>query len=154
MTDTLDHVLAAQPFFTGMTAAHLERLASVARPVTVETGRKVFHEGDVADACYLILEGDLALEMDIPGRGPHVLQTLHPGDMLGWSWLVAPYRYAYDAQALTDVKAIRFDAVALRAQKVADPAFGYELMQRFAEVLVRRMQAARLQLLDVYGNAH
>jgi CRP-like cAMP-binding protein len=154
MTATLDQVLAAQSFFAGMLPEHLETLASVAQPVTVATGRKVFHEGDVADACYLIIEGDLALEMDIPGRGAHVLQTLHSGDMLGWSWLVSPYRYAYDAQVLTDVKAIRFDAVALRAQKEADPAFGYELMQRFAEVLVRRMQAARLQLLDVYGNAH
>jgi CRP-like cAMP-binding protein len=154
MTTTLDQVLGAQAFFAGLSDAHLAMLASVATPVSVATGRKVFHEGDVADACYLILEGDIALEMDVPGRGPHVLQTLHAGDMLGWSWLVSPFRYAYDAQALTDVKAIRFDAVALRAKKDADTEFGLELMKRFAEVLVRRMQAARLQLLDVYGNAH
>ena len=154
MTTTLDQVLGAQAFFAGLDDEHLATLASLAEPVAVATGRKVFHEGDVADACYLVLEGDIALEMDIPGRGPHVLQTLHAGDMLGWSWLVTPYRYAYDAQALTEVKAIRFDAVGLRAKKEADTAFGYELMQRFAEVLVRRMQAARLQLLDVYGNAH
>ena len=154
MTTTLDEVLGAQAFFAGLSEEHLATLASVARPVTVATGRKAFHEGEVADACYLILEGDIALEMDIPGRGPHVLQTLHAGDMLGWSWLVPPYRYAYDAQALTDVRAVRFDAVALRAKKEADASFGLELMKRFAEVLVRRMQAARLQLLDVYGNAH
>ena len=154
MTTTIDQVLAAQPFFTGLSEDHIATLASVARPVTAATGRKLFHEGDLADACYLIVEGDIALEMDVPGRGPHVLQTLHAGDMVGWSWLVPPYRYVYDAQALTDVKAIRFDAVALRAEKVADASFGLELMNRFAEVLVRRMQAARLQLLDVYGNAH
>ena len=154
MTMTVDEVLGAQAFFMGMADEHLATLASVAAPVTVATGRKIFHEGDVADACYLLLEGDVALEMDVPGRGAHVLQTLHAGDMLGWSWLVSPYRYAYDAQALTDVTALSFDAVELRAKKSADPAFGYELMQRFAEVLVRRMQAARLQLLDVYGNAH
>ena len=154
MTTTLEEVLGAQAFFAGMEQDHLATMASVAQPVTVATGRKVFHEGDVADACFLILEGDVALEMDVPGRGPHVLQTLHAGDMLGWSWLVPPYRYAYDAQALTDMKALSFDAVALRASKEADTDFGYQLMQRFAEVLVRRMQAARLQLLDIYGNAH
>ena len=154
MTKTLDQVLGAQAFFAGLSDAHLEALASVAEPVEVATGRTLFHEGDVADACFLILEGDIALEMVVSGRGPHVLQTLHAGDMLGWSWLVPPYRYAYDAQALTEVKAVRFDAVALRSKKAADATFGLELMNRFAEVLVRRMQAARLQLLDVYGNAY
>jgi CRP-like cAMP-binding protein len=154
MTTTLEQVLGAQAFFDGLSGEYIATLASVAEPVEVSIGRKLFHEGDVADACFLILEGDIALEMDVPGRGAHVVQTLHPGDMLGWSWLIAPYRYAYDAQALTGVKAIRFDAVALRAKKEADVGFGFEVMQRFAEVLVRRMQAARLQLLDVYGHSH
>ena len=152
MNESLVAMLGEQRFFYGMGTEHLTTLASVAAPVSYVAGARVFDEGEPAEACFLILEGDIALELEMPGRGQHVVQTLHAGDMLGWSWLLSPYRYAFDAQTLTATRAIRFDAVALRDAKQADPAFGYELMQRFAEVLVRRMQAARLQLLDLYGS--
>ena len=151
MNESLVSVLGEQRFFYGMGDEHLAKLAEVASPVSFSAGSGIFHEGDDADACYLVLEGDIALELTLPGRGHHVIQTLHSGDMLGWSWLLSPYRYAFDAQALSEVRAVRFDAEALRRVKKADPVFGYELMSRFAEVLVRRMQAARLQLLDLYG---
>lgn len=148
----LESMLGSQSFFYGMEADHLATLAHVASPVDFAPGEVIFREGGDADACYLILEGDVGLEMMVPGRGPHVIQTLHSGEILGWSWLFRPYRWVYDAQALTPTKAVRFDAPALRRAKGEDCAFGYELMTRFTEVLASRMQAARLQLLDLYGS--
>ena len=146
-------LLGDHPFFYGMSEEHLQVVVDCASPVDFEQGETIFHEGREANSCFLILEGDIALEIDPPGKGKHVIQTLHNGDILGWSWLFPPYRWTFDAQALSETRAIRFDAADLRAAKEADPAFGYDLLTRFTEVLVRRMQAARLQLMDVYAAA-
>lgn len=148
----VETLLGELPFFYGMEDAHLATIAETATAVDFVGGSTIFEEGGEADSCYLLLEGDVALELIAPGRGPHVVQTLHSGDVLGWSWLFPPYRWLFDAQALTDTRAVRFDAPALRAAKDTDPALGYDLLSRFAEVIVARMQAARIQLMDIYGS--
>ncbi len=153
MTTDLEATLAGHPFFYDMEPEHVAALAAVATPARFGVGKQIIKQGEVADACYLVLDGDAALEIVIPGKGPQVIQTLHAGDIIGWSWLFAPYEWSFDAQALTPVRAIRFDAPALREAKAADPLLNAELMERFAEVLVMRLQAARLQLMDLYGNS-
>lgn len=151
MSEVLE-VLGQHPFFYGMSEDHLRKMAACASAVEFVSGQTIFHEGAPADVCYLILDGDVALELTAPGRGPHVIQTLHAGDILGWSWLFPPFKWSFDAQSLVQTSAIRFDAAELRAAKEADLAFGYDLLKRFAEVMVRRLQAARLQLLDIYAD--
>lgn len=146
-------LLTAHPFFGGMSTPAIQVLARCASEVEFAAGSRIFKEGDPADACFLLTAGNVALEIVVPGRGPHVVETLHSGEILGWSWLFPPYRWTFDAQALTATSAIRFDAEALRAAKAADKELGYELMTRFAQVLVDRLQATRLQLLDIYGTA-
>lgn len=153
MTTDLTARLAERPFFAGMSERSLAVLAGCASETDFAAGSTIFREGDAAEACFLITGGDVALEIVVPGRGPHVVETLHAGEVLGWSWLFPPYRWTFDAQALTATTALRFDALALRSAKASDTEFGYELMQRFARVLVDRLQATRLQLLDIYGTA-
>lgn len=146
--------LRNHPFLAGMSEAHLARISGccVADVRTFPAGATIFHQGEAADACYLLEAGDVALQVFRPAGGPHTLQTLHGGDVLGWSWLFAPYRWSFDASAVTPVRAIALDAVRLREAKAGDCEFGYELMRRFAQVVVDRLQATRLQLLDVYAS--
>ncbi|RPI26367.1 MAG: cyclic nucleotide-binding domain-containing protein [Actinobacteria bacterium] len=148
---TLAEILGTHPFFFGMRPEHLDIIARCATPADFGTGKTIFTAGDEADACYLLLDGDVALELVAPGQGPHVIETLHSGEIFGWSWLVEPYRWMFDAQALTEVRAIRFDAKCLWAAKEADPQLGFDLLRRFVAVIVDRMQAARMQLMDIYG---
>lgn len=143
--------VAGSSFFEGMAPHHLDAIQAVATEVAFAAGSTIFREGGEAALWYLLTDGVVTLEVDIPGRGPHILQTLHEGDVLGWSWLFPPYRWSFDAFARTDVAALSFDGARLREAKQLDPMLGYDLMQRFAQVLVQRMQAARLQLLDIYG---
>ena len=82
-----------------------------------------------------------------------MIETLHAGDPVGWSWLFAPYRWQLDARALEPCELIGFDGACLRGKCEADHELGYQLMRRFAANLVDRLQATRLQLLDVYGHA-
>lgn len=145
--------IAESSFFEGMAPHHLDAIQAVTTEVAFPAGVTIFREGGEASVWYLLTDGVVTLEIDVPGRGPHILQTLHEGDVLGWSWLFAPYRWSFDAFARTDVAALEFDGARLREAKRHDPILGYDLMQRFAQVLVQRMQAARLQLLDIYGTA-
>lgn len=88
----------------------------------------------------------------MPGRGAVTFQTLNPGDVVGVSWLVAPYHWSYDAHAVELVRAISLDAKCLRGKCDKDHDLGYELMTRFVPMLAQRLHATRLQVLDVYGS--
>jgi CRP-like cAMP-binding protein len=114
-------------------------------------GQYIAREGQEANEFYAVRAGMVTLEMFVPGRGPVTLHTLGQGEVLGWSWIFPPYRWLFDARALDLTRAVMFDALCLRNKCEQDPAMGYDFMKRFAQVAVARLDAARLQLLDVYG---
>jgi len=151
MIDTSEYVLGDQAFLKGLPAAHLLAIAECAHPVTFASGEYVFHEGDPANHFYIITYGQVSLELYVPGRGSHVIQTVEKDEVLGWSWLFPPYRWHFDGRALTMIRAIDFNGLCLRGKCDADHDLGYALMQRFAQTMMTRLQATRLQLLDVYG---
>ena len=148
---TLETFLAQHPFFAGMAPHQLQWLAACASNVRFEAGTYLFHEGDAANHFYAIRQGQVALEIVAPGFEPITIETLEQGDILGWSWLVPPYTKQFDARAVDHVVALAFDAACFRAKCEQDPALGYELLKRFARLIGQRLQATRLQLLDVYG---
>jgi CRP/FNR family transcriptional regulator, cyclic AMP receptor protein len=148
----LDALIADVPLFAGLDGAELELLAGCASNVRFEPGASIFLEGEPADAFYVIRHGRVALEAHLPARGALTIETLEPGEVLGWSWLFPPYRWHFDARALSLVRATSFDGACLRGKCADDPALGYDLMQRFAQVMMERLQATRLRLLDVYGD--
>jgi CRP/FNR family cyclic AMP-dependent transcriptional regulator len=115
-------------------------------------GDMLLREGERAERFFVLREGRVALEIAAPGGSPLVIDTLADGDVLGLSWLFEPYRWQFDARALDPVHAVAFDAASLRGRCETDHELGYELMRRFGASMLRRLQATRLQLLDVYGH--
>jgi CRP/FNR family cyclic AMP-dependent transcriptional regulator len=131
----------------------LDRLAATcATERRAEADEVLCREGQPANEFFEIRGGVVALEIVVPGREALLIETLHDGDLLGWSWLYEPHRWQFDARATAPCDLRVFDGACVRAACDADPALGYEFMQRFAAVMVERLQATRLQLLDVYGN--
>ena len=149
---TLELVLRDIPLFEGLDDAQLELLAGCAGNVRFHPGQVVFREGDPADRFFVIRHGGVAIETFVPARGGVTIETVEAGEVLGWSWLFAPYRSHFDARALTVVRATAFDGACLREKCESDPVLGYALMSRFAQVLIERLQWLRLRLLDVYGD--
>ena len=147
----LDTVLAEVPLLEGMAGEHLELLAGCASNVRFEAGELIFREGDEASTFWVIRGGTVVLEAFSPARGGLTIETIEAGDVLGWSWLFPPYRWHFDARALSQVRATAIDGACLRGKCDADPALGYDLMRRFAQVMIERLQWTRLRLLDVYG---
>ena len=151
-TQAIEQMLTNQPFLQGIPPAKLAAIAECAHPVTFRADEYLFHEGAPANHFYIITHGKVALEVHMPGRGAQTIQTVSDNEVLGWSWLFAPYRWHFDARALTLVRATAFDGACLRGKCEGDPRLGYELMSRFAQVVIERLQWTRLRLLDVYGD--
>jgi CRP/FNR family cyclic AMP-dependent transcriptional regulator len=150
ITTTYD-LLAGHPFLAGMDADQLTRLAVWGHRSVFHAGARVFDEGGHADRFWLIRDGHVSLDTHLPGHGDVVVDTLGPGTVLGWSWLFPPYRWHYGATAIEPTLTVVLDGHGVRRLCEEDPAIGYELHRRFMTVVVNRLQATRVRLLDLYG---
>jgi CRP-like cAMP-binding protein len=147
----IEELLGDVPALQALAPEHRDTLAGCACNQVFERGARIMRQGDPADAFYVIREGRVALETVVPTRGAVILQTLEDGDLLGWSWLVPPYRTAFDARSMGTTHAIAFDGACLRGKCEADPALGYDLLKLLSGVFVERLQDTRLRLLDLYA---
>lgn len=149
---TIADLLSEHRFFADLDAADRDVLAGCGRNVAVEAGTVMMREGQHADVFWAIRSGRVRVGITHPTRGLLDLETLEDGDILGWSWLLPPHRWHFDAVTDSPVHAVAFDATCLRAKCQLDPRLGFALVQRFARVLDERLVAARLRLLDLYGD--
>lgn len=141
-------LVAQQAFFKGLNPRHLQLLTDSALQMQFEPGQSIFEEKSPANRFYLILEGKVVLESEVADHGMIPLQTLGPGDELGWSWLFPPYYLHSSARALEVTRTIFFYGTRLREQCEQDHDLGYELMKRTAEVMIRRLYATQRRLIE------
>jgi CRP/FNR family cyclic AMP-dependent transcriptional regulator len=151
MTHSLEPVIREHPFFMDMPEKHLEFITGCAKNVQFAAGQVIFREGDPAHEFYFVREGLVAVELLIPNRGTTTIQTVAEGEILGWSWVSPPYQWHFGARTVQRTRALVFDAKCLRAKCEEDHDLGYELLNRFVSVISARLDATRLQLLDMYG---
>jgi len=149
---TLAEYLPEHPFFAGLDATAMDLMIGCAQNVHFREGATLFRTGAPADTFYVIRHGRVALEVHDPRHQAMVVATLGDGEVAGWSWLVPPYRWMFDARAVSEVSAVAFDGACLRGKCDQDPVLGYALMQRVAHVMYDRLQDARMRLLDMYGD--
>lgn len=137
------------PLIEELEPRHIEKLSEMATEVEFDEGEIIFREGGECDQFYLLLSGRVALEILIPGR-PVRVQTLTMGDELGWSSVLMREGRHFQARCAEPVRALCFDGTQLLEECKRDPAFGMALMHRLLAVVAGRLQATRLQLLDVF----
>jgi len=143
-------LISSHPFLDGISSQALERLARTGRWVSFPADARVFAEGGPARTFWLLIDGHVALDTRVPGRGAVVVESLGPGAVLGWSWLFPPHQWHFGATAREVTTAVEFDGEEVRRLCDADPALGYELIRRFMRVVVDRLQSTRVRLLDLY----
>jgi len=144
-------LLGEHPLFSDFHPDLLELMAGCGHNVHFPAGTGILKEGDAANEFYLLRSGKVSLGIAVPHRGSVVIETLGPSEVLGVSWPFPPYRWAFDSTAVDETSAIAMDAACLRAKCDEDPVLGYQVFSRFAQLMRDRLQATRLQLLDVYG---
>lgn len=148
--ETLERVLSAHPFFSGLPESDLQTLVGCARQVRYSAGEFAFRMGEPANTFYLIRHGRVALQLYTVERGGITIETVGDNEPLGWSWLVPPYRWALDGLVVQPMLALSFDAQCLRGKFETDHNLGYEMYRRFMPVIAQRLHATRLQALDVH----
>ncbi|MCS6784979.1 MAG: cyclic nucleotide-binding domain-containing protein [Candidatus Caldarchaeum sp.] len=146
-------LLKDHPFTKGFPEEKVNALASIASLSRFTAGQKIFEENDVHRKLYLIVYGMVALYFYVPGRGEFRFETLGPGEVLGWSSLVPPYRKTAGATVVENTLAISFDSEKILRMIEEDKSFGCEIYKKIVEIVGDRLKAARLRLLDVYGKA-
>lgn len=145
---TLEPILKAHPFFKDMPPAFMQLLVGCAANERFEPGQYITRAGEDANKFYIIREGRVAIEVQPPGRGAIIIETLADGDVLGWSWLFEPHKWNLDAHPLEMVRVISLDGACLRKKMASDHDFGYEMFNRFAKLMLGRIKSLRNQLID------
>ncbi|MBN1440571.1 MAG: Crp/Fnr family transcriptional regulator [Anaerolineales bacterium] len=146
-------MLCSLPIFSDLDDQHVGVIAGVSTIRPMQDDEVVFREGDPRDCLYIVLEGRVALEMNVPGRGRLRILTVEPQEVLGWSGVAeAAPRRTMTARAVADGKLLAIDSGKLRAACEADPALGYAVMHHVVNVIAGRLLATRLQLLDMFSN--
>jgi CRP-like cAMP-binding protein len=148
---TIEDLLGESATLAGLDPEHRATIAGCATLTVCSPGDVLMREGSPADTFYVLREGAVALETVIPGRGRVTIETLHGGEVLGWSWIIPPYRTAFDARALERTRAIAFDGACLRGRCETDPGLGFALLKVMAGVLSQRLTHTRMRLLDLYA---
>lgn len=149
--ETLERIIAEHPFFAGLDNGFTRLMVSCASNVRFKAGEYILREGDPANTFYLIREGKVAVELFAPQHKPIIVSTLGVGEILGWSWLLPPFQWKFNARAVEDTRVIALDGKCLRSKCEENHDLGYEVLKRFAQIIERRLEATRLQLLDVYA---
>lgn len=147
-----DIALSDHAFLSDLEEGHLEVVSTcVVGRSSWKPGELILLRGGDADVCHLLFDGTVAIEIRSPGTAPRTIQTLHSGDVLGWSWLFEPRLWTFDARAVSETTALTLDTTLLREAIDAHPEFGIQFITRMAKAIVTRLKATRLQVLDVYN---
>jgi CRP-like cAMP-binding protein len=141
-----EQILRDHPFLQDLAPDYLQFMAEYASKIRFEAGQYILREGEAANHLYLINYGKVALGSFIPGRGFTTIDTLDDGKVLGWSWLIPPYHWHFDALTIIPTLVVALDGQRLRDRCEADHDFGYELLKRLALIVGQRLRATRLRL--------
>jgi CRP-like cAMP-binding protein len=151
MMEVTASVLAGQRILRGLRAEQLDALAATASEVMFPAGQRIFADGGYVGSFWLIESGHVALDVQVPGESPEVIGTVGIGGLLGWSWLLPPYQWAFGAVCVTEVRAIEFRAAAVRDRCAVDTDLGHELTRLMFQVVGRRLQDIRDRLIARSG---
>ena len=138
------------PLLRGFTHDQLTLLADCALPAQFKAGQIIFREGEKAKLFYLIEKGKVVLESKAEFGEPVVIDTIGAGDLLGWSWMMPPYKWHFTARAVEPTEAIYFAGTILRDYCERDHSLGFELHKRLSAVMMKRLQAARRKMLAMH----
>jgi CRP/FNR family cyclic AMP-dependent transcriptional regulator len=150
--EEIREILSNHSFFKDLTPDQLTSIAEHSRRLNFSTGDFLMREDEPGNCFFMILYGQVAVEVFSPERGPIIVSTLGEGDILGYCWLIPPYQCRFDVRATELTRTICVDGVELRKICEENHEIGYELLKRTSQMMSKLLEATRVQVLDVYGD--
>ncbi len=147
----IQKTLAENPFFSQLDDDAVAFLVNHARERKIGQGEVIFRQGEHADKFYLVRSGRITVE--IPAvYGPSLeIQNLGAGEVLGWSWLIDPYKWDFQARVEEDTDLLEFDGAAVLENCEKNHNFGYEILKQFTELMSERLTGARRRMMDTFS---
>jgi CRP-like cAMP-binding protein len=139
---SIENYLSTHAFFSELDSDFIEFLSDSAAELSIQHGDVLFKQGERADKFYLLRNGQVSVQ---------VPALVGEDQILGWSWLIPPYKWSFLARAVEDSELLEFDGSAILAHCEEDPKFGYELFKRFASLMSERLDAARQKMMDQWN---
>ena len=149
----IQQFLASQDLFSDLAEAHLSFLAANAAEESFDAARLLARQGEHADRFLLVLEGELVVEVPALSGPKLEIARLGPGQVFGWSWLIEPYKWHFNARSVGPARLLDFDGTAILRHCEEDPAFGYALFKRFSSLMAKRLEAAQRKMMDEWSPA-
>mgnify|MGYP001094013298 CR=1 FL=1 len=140
--------LREHPVFQRLSQIYLNQLAEHMEVVNLDAANTLFTEGESAENFYIVMEGTVDLFAEVADAEEQWVQMIDVGEVIGWSWLVPPYRWAFTAKSRDGAMLMRFDASAIRELCDRDPAFGYGTMKQICTLMLGRLHTVRNQMGD------
>ncbi|MBI3752026.1 MAG: cyclic nucleotide-binding domain-containing protein [Chloroflexi bacterium] len=134
-----------------LTPASRAKLAEIASALVFVTGEVILRDATPTPFLGLVESGRIGLRLAVPERGNQTVVTIEPGELVGWSALVAPYRATAEAVALEPTTIEAFDAARLRALLATDRDLAAELMPVVLSCVSDRLTSSWQQLLDLFS---
>jgi CRP/FNR family cyclic AMP-dependent transcriptional regulator len=140
-------------FLHDMEPEHLDKIANIAHIRDFDENDVVFRQGQAAECLYLVMFGNVSVEVDTPGLGRKEIFTIGPGEIVGWTSLVDRSCYTTWATTPESARLVQLNVADLLRICDRDRDFGYDLMRRTVVALAKRLKKTRQQLVEVYSLA-
>ena len=148
---SITEYLSAHEFFSEFSDDVLKFLCECSSMREIKKGQILFRQGEHADKFYVVRSGLISIQMPAI-MGPTLeIQTVNENQVLGWSWLIPPYKWNFQTKAEEDSELLQFDGAAILARCEQEPKFGYELLKKFAGLMSVRLNAARQKMMDEWN---
>lgn len=152
-SNAIEKVLVDAPAFSGLGDEYARRLAEHGKEIEIANGEVLFRSGEPAKSFFLLVDGEISIEIPAVSGPTLRVQRLTPVRVLGWSWLLPPFKWSFNAKGERDSKLIAFDGEAVLEACEADPAFGYEVIKRFSGLMAERLDAAHRRMMEQWSPA-
>jgi CRP-like cAMP-binding protein len=148
---SITEYLSAHEFFSEFSDDDLKFLCECSSTHEIKKGQILFRQGEHADKFYIVRSGRISIQMPAI-MGPTLeIQAVEEDQVLGWSWLISPYRWNFQTKAEEDSELLQFDGTAILARCEQEPKFGYELLKKFAGLMSVRLNAARQKMMNEWN---
>ncbi len=138
-------------FFSSLPDEDIELIASYGQTTHLKQGELLFRQDETAKSFYVVCAGHVSVEVPALYGPPLIVQELSESEVLGWSWLIKPYRWSFSARAESDTEVVVFDGTKVLQHCEEDPAFGYRILKLFTQLMSERLAAARLQMMESWA---
>jgi len=135
--------------FGSLTEGQREKVRSLEHTEVYEANAIICRQGDEANKLYLVEEGQVSVQYELPNGTQIPVAVVSSGGAFGWSVLIWPYQLTANVVALSKTRANTIKRDALLALMRTDPKTGLLIMQDIASIIASRLRNLEVEMIEL-----